>query len=167
MDGLLAVERMVLESIAKGSTNELSIVKDTSLSKGFVSTLVENLIDYQLVELEKRKLILTKTTQNLIQFNKADNVKMELKDLFESMVDNHYAQSPLEEREQILKMQKIWLTDYEFKVMKSMMSNIENYIKSIRKDRLLHPEEEILSEQRVIFWGSDTYSNLIESTLAA
>ncbi len=167
MEGLLAVERMVLESIAKGSTAESSIAKDTSLSEGFVSTLVDNLKDYQLVELDKRKLILTKSTKNLVQFNKADNVKMELKDLFESMVDNHYSQSPLGEREQILKMQKIWLTEYEFKVMKSMMSNIETYIKSIRKDRLLHPEEEILSEQRVIFWGSDTYSNLIESTLAA
>jgi hypothetical protein len=167
MEGLLAVERMVLESVAKGSSNKDIIAKDTSLTEGFVATIIENLKDYNLIELEKKKLILTKTTKNLIQFNKADNVKMELKDLFESLVDNHYSQSSTVEKEHILKMQKIWLTDYEFKVLKSMMSNIDNFIKSIRKDRLLHPEEEILSQQRVIFWGSDTYSNLIESTLRA
>jgi hypothetical protein len=167
VEGLLAVERMVLESVAKGSSNGESISKDTSLTHFFVNTIVENLKDYGLVEKEKGKLILTKSTQNLIQFNKADNVKLELKDLFNSLVENHYKQSALTEKEHILKMQKIWLTDYEYKVLKSMMSNIENYIKSIRKDRLLHPEEEILSQQRVIFWGSDTYANLIDSTLKA
>lgn len=167
MKGLLAVERMVLESISKGASTKKTIARDTSLSESFVSTIAGNLIDYNLIEIEKGKMILTKSTQNLIQFNKADNVKLELKDLFDSLVENHYAQSALKEKKHILKMQKIWLTDYEYKVLKSMMSNIENYITSIRKDRLLHPEEEILSEQRIIFLGSDTYSNLIEPTLKA
>lgn len=164
MRGLLAVERMVLESVSKHKTKIGEIAKDTALSEMFVKTILTNLKEHGLIIYKKGKYLLRKDREILGTFNQSHNVKYEVKDLFGSLVDNYFAESS---EVQTLKMQKIWLTDLEFKIMKSMMSNMENYIKSIRKDRLLNPEEEVLSEQRVIFWGADTYSNLINSSLRA
>ena len=163
MKGLLTVERMVLESINKGK-NEIKIIsEDTSLGEMFVRTILSNLKDYNLIKYQKGKYSLTEKVENLREFNKPQNVKHEVKDLFSSLVDNYYSS----EGAPTLKMQKVWLTDFEYKVLNSYLINMEAFIKSVRKDRLLHPEEEVLAEQRIIFWGTDTYSNLINSTLNA
>ncbi len=164
MKGLLAVERMVLESIDKDKTTVKKISSDTSLSEMFVRTILSNLKDYGLVSYKKGFYMLSKKKESLKAYNQAELVKHEINDLFESLVDNYY--SDIESPNLTLKMQKIWLTDLEFKILRSMMINMDSYIKSIRKDRLLRPEEEILSEQRVIFWGTDSYSNLIKSNLS-
>ena len=164
MKGLLVVERMVLESIGKNRKKISIISKDTNLTEMFVRTIISNLKDYGLVTYRKGEFSLSKRTSGLCMVNKSKNLKNEVKDLFCSLVDNHYC---TEENEQMLKMQKIWLTDLEYKILVSMMDNMDNYIKNIRKDRLLNPEDEILAEQRIIFWGADTYTNLINRTLKA
>lgn len=162
MKGLLVVERMVLESIAKKRKTVSIISKDTKLTEMFVRTIISNLKDYGLITYKKGQFTLSGRTTGLCTVNESQNIKHEVKDLFSSLVDNHYC---TEESGQMLKMQKIWLTDLEYKILMSMMTNMENYIKSIRKDRLLNPEEEVLAEQRILFWGADTYSNLINRTL--
>lgn len=164
MKGLLTVERMVLESVAMGNEKISVISKDTKLSEMFVRTILSNLKEHGLVLYRNGKVSLNKNNQNLVAFNQTQNVKHEVKDLFNSLVENYFFDK---EPEQILKMQKIWLTDLEFKILKSMMDNIQSYIVSIRKDRLLNPEEEVLAEQRVIFWGADSYTNLINTTMKA
>ncbi|MBK26628.1 MAG: hypothetical protein CME70_21690 [Halobacteriovorax sp.] len=164
MRGLLAVERMVLESIDKDRTTVKRIAADTALSEMFVRTILSNLKDYGLISYSKGFYSLNLEKENLRVYNQNKLVKHEINELFESFVDNHFSEE--NKPELTLKMQKIWLTDLEFKILRSMMINMDSFIKSIRKDRLLRPEEEILSEQRVVFWGIDSYSNLINSNLS-
>lgn len=163
MKGLLSVERMVLESVFKGNCTISGISLDSGLSEMFVRTLLGNLKDYGLISYRKGQVEIAKNSEHFKVINKKENLSIELKELFSSLVDNYYGKGNDVE----LKMQKIWLTDYEEKILKSMMQNIDNFIKSIRKDRLLRPEEEILAEQKVIFWGLDSYSSLIGRHLKA
>ena len=162
MEGLLAVERMVLESVSKGNESIEKISETTSLTEMFVRTILSNLRDHGIIKFKKGKFFLNSELENFKRINQPNNLKYEIKDLFGSLVDNHYNSS---KEKPTLKMQKIWLTEHEYKILKSMMINMESYIKSIRKDRLLNPEQEVIAEERVIFWGADTYSNLISQTL--
>lgn len=164
MRGLLAVERMVLESIAAGKKKLNEIAKDTELREAFVKLISSNLINYGLVKFEKNEYFLSSEKRALRDVNQSSFVKEEVKDLFNSLVENYFLG---EEGNSLLKMQKIWLTDGEEKILKGMMYNIESYISSIRKDRLLNPENENRAKQKVIFWGSDTYQNLIERVVKA
>lgn len=164
MKGLLTVERMVLESVAKGREIVCEISNDTKLTDMFVRTILSNLNDYGLVKYRRGRYSLSSDTKRLTEFNMSSNVKLEVKDLFGSLVDNYFEKR---NENQTLKMQKIWLTDLEFKILKSMMDKMQSYIISIRKDRLLRPEQEVLAEQRVIFWGTDTYTSLINKSIKA
>jgi hypothetical protein len=170
-DGLLMIERIVIESISKKEKNIQEIEIDTNLNHGLLlnilpSLLMRNMIRYKngMYSLDKEHCF-----QWLSQVNKKENVKEEAKEIFTSLV-NQYFEKDSTIAPQIgpqLKIQKMWLTRDEELILKSHMATLEGFFNGVKEARKYHPQREKTCEQRVVIWGLSQYSDLVEGVLKA
>ena len=107
-NGLLVIERMVLESLSKKNRNLEELANDTGLDHGLLKNilpafLMNNLVNYQrgiykLNNDEMRK-------ERIKSYNAKENIKEEVKELFTSMV-NKYFREDLQKKQDRCKSKK-------------------------------------------------------------
>ena len=171
-DGLLIIERIIIESLAKKEKNLYELKLDTNLDHSLLLNILPNLMMKNMIRYQQG--IYTLQRENcfewLNQVNQVDNVKEEAKELFISLV-NQYFQKDLSKKNEELspqfKIQKMWLTHDEEILLQSHMANLDGFFHSIKKSRQMKPQKEKTCEQRVVFWGLSKYSDLVDGVLAA
>ncbi len=165
-EGLLIVERIVIESLAKKSKSLKELSEDTELSTNLLLNLLPNLLMKNLVTFEKGLYFLN--SNNLEKIKKINLEKLalknETKEIFTSLV-NQYFDKDLKEAT-LFKMQKIFVTGDEEKILKNHLLSLENFINQLKQKRLKNPIVERTSEQKILYWGMSSYSNIIDEAMA-
>jgi hypothetical protein len=170
-DGLLILERIVIESISKKEKNIQELSLDTNLEHSILLNILPNLLMKNILRYNRGSYSIDKETSLkwLSGINKDDNLKDEAKELFTSLV-NQYFKKDIEMQNQkkaLLKIQKVWLTKDEEIVFNAHMINLENFFQNIKKSRKSQPVREKTHEQKVVFWGASQYSDLVHGVLEA
>ena len=170
-DGLLIIERIIIESLSKKERNLQEIINDTSLEHSLLLNILPNLLMKNMIRytrgiysLEKENCFLW-----LKEINKNDYIKEEAKELFISLVNQYFradiCKKPAMETQ--LKIQKVWLTSDEEMVLRSHMASLDGFFTGVKASRRVKPEREKTSEQRVVIWGLSQYSDLVDGVLEA
>jgi hypothetical protein len=170
-DGLLILERIVIESISKKEKNIQELSFDTNLEHSILLNILPNLLMKNILKYNRGSYSIDKeaSLKWLSNINKEDNLKDEATELFTSLV-NQYFKKDIEMQNQkkaLLKIQKVWLTKDEEIVFNAHMINLENFFQNIKKSRKLQPIREKTYEQKVVFWGASQYSDLVHGVLEA
>lgn len=166
-NGLLVLERIVIESLIKKEMNIEELVVQTGLSHGLLLNILPNLIMNFLVKYERGQYSLNREMigQWSKEINKIENLKEEAREIFNSLVNSYFKQEV--ERSVELKIQKLWLTADEEKLLNGHLKNLESFFKNIKEQRLRKPVVERTKQQKVIVWGHLEYSNIIQEVLEA
>lgn len=170
-DGLLIIERIIVESLSKKERNMQEIIVDTNLDHSLLLNVLPNLLMKNMIRYKRGIYSIDKENcfQWLTQVNQTDNVKEEAKELFISLV-NQYFQKDDEKKQALppqLKIQKMWLTEGEEMVLRSHMAGLEAFFTGVKASRKTKPQREKTCEQRVVIWGLSQYSDLVEGVLQA
>ena len=166
-NGLLMIERLVIESLSKKAKNLKELEIDTNLSHALLLNLIPNLLMNNLVTYSKGIYSIDKENcfAWLSEVNQTDNLKEEAREIFNSLVNQYFAREVQKKAE--LKIQKVFLTADEEKVLRSHVINLENFFKGIKEARRSKPVNEKTCEQRVVVWGLTNYSDLVTGFLHA
>ena len=170
-DGLLIIERIIIESLSKKEKNLQEIIHDTSLEHSLLLNILPNLLMKNMIRYTRGTYSIEKEEcfKWLDEINQVDNIKEEVKELFVSLVNQHFKNN-LNKKSAIetqLKIQKVWLTRDEELVLRSHMATLDGFFTGVKDSRRKKPEREKTSEQRVVIWGLSQYSDLIEGVLEA
>jgi hypothetical protein len=170
-DGLLLIERIVIESLSKKEKNIQEIEIDTNLGHALLLNILPNLLMRNMIRYKQGVYSLDKEHCFiwLNEVNKKENIKEEAKEIFTSLVNQYFkkdATIPQQTGPQ-LKIQKMWLTRDEEMILKSHMATLEGFFNGVKEARKYHPQKEKTCEQRVVIWGFSQYSDLVEGVLKA
>jgi hypothetical protein len=170
-DGLLMIERIVIESLSKKEKNIQEIEIDTNLAHGLLLNILPNLLMRNMIKYKNGVYSIDKEQcfSWLKEVNKKENVKEEAKEIFTSLVNQYFKRDPLLTPQvgPQLKIQKMWLTRDEEIILKSHMATLEAFFHGVKDARRSHPQREKTCEQRVVIWGATCYSDLVEGVLQA
>ncbi len=169
-DGLLMIERIVIESLSKKEKNIQEIEIDTNLSHGLLLNVLPNLLMRNMIRYKGGLYSIDKDHcfEWLSDVNKKENVKEEAKEIFTSLVNQYFKKEATATNVgPQLKIQKMWLTRDEEIILKSHMANLEGFFSGVKEARKHRPQREKTCEQRVVIWGFSHYSDLVEGVLQA
>ena len=170
-DGLLIIERIIIESLSKKERNLEEIKLDTNLDHALLMNVLPHLLMKNMIRYHRGIYSIDKENcfRWLGQVNRDENVKEEAKELFISLV-NEYFKKDLQPKRAIapqLKIQKMWLTQDEEIILRSHMATLENFFVNVKDSRKTRPQRERTCEQRVVIWGLSQYSDLVDGVLKA
>ncbi len=170
-DGLLMIERIVIESLSKKEKNIQEIEIDTRLSHGLLLNIMPNLLMRNMIRYKNGIYALDKehTFEWLKVINKTEHIKEEAREIFTSLVNQYFKTETQKEGPQSsqFKIQKMWLTKEEEMILNSHLSTLEGFFQGVKEARKYQPQREKTCEQRVVVWGMTDYSNLIDGVLKA
>lgn len=170
-EGLLMVERIVIESLSKKEKNIQEIELDTNLSHGLLLNIMPNLLMRNMIRYKSGIYSLDKEHAFLwlSEINKTENIKEEASEIFTSLVNQYFKNDEELKKPKVsqFKIQKMWLTKEEEMILKSHMSTLEGFFTGVKEARKYHPQREKTCEQRVVVWGITDYSDLIDGVLKA
>lgn len=170
-EGLLIIERIIVESLSKKERNLQEIILDTNLEHALLLNVLPNLLMKNIIRYNRGTYSIEKENcfMWLNEINQKDNIKEEAKELFISLVNQYFAKEVSAKSivEPQLKIQKVWLTSDEEIVLRSHMAGLESFFSTVKTSRKVRPEKEKTCEQRVIIWGWSQYSDLVDGVLQA
>jgi hypothetical protein len=170
-DGLLIIERIIIESLSKKERNLQELIIDTNLEQSLLLNVLPNLIMKNIIRYSRGTYSIDKENcfQWLSEVNRDDNVKEEAKELFISLVNQYFTKGEEKKTsiEPQLKIQKMWLTREEEVILRSHMAGLESFFTGVKASRRMKPEREKTHEQRVVIWGLSQYSDLVDGVLQA
>lgn len=170
LEGLLVVERMVLESLSRKARNLQEIMIDTGLGEDLLKNIIPFFLMENMVRYERGiySLNMKENQKWLEKINKREHLKEEVRELFTSLINQYFNEMKLEENKNVnLKVRKVWLNPSEEKILNSYVKSIESFIKNIEDDRKRKPVQERLCEKKVFIWGQTDYSHLARGVLEA
>lgn len=158
-DGISIVERMVLESLQRDGKTIDRLAEDIGLPQTVAFNSLSHLMSKNLVITFNSIYFINKKLNWSESINKASNLKNEQREILEGIVENC---STLRESDTSdLKIQKFWMNQNDINIFKSMLYNIEQFLKNLTVDS----SEDSTKRQQIIFWGHSSYSHLANSLL--
>jgi hypothetical protein len=158
---LLVVERVVLESLEKRELLVEELKSQTGFSSSLLSGVLHLLINRGIVKKNNELYGINWERKgdwlNIVQ-NK-DGVKAELRELFSVMVNQERS------RENILKVQKVWLEPSEKQELERKWKEIESYLANLKEKRKRKPIAEKTIGKQVLVFGVSPYESLVDGIL--
>jgi hypothetical protein len=150
------LERLILESLSRKEKDLSSLEDDTKLDQLILSNILQSLAAKNLVILERRKYYLNQALSNLMIKELKDNqsVMAEVNQVIKVCMNNM-----LNHNEGLFKYKKVYMDKSEEKLFNALLIQMETFIDGLSRNKgKTH-------EQKVIFWGSDTYENITHQLL--
>jgi Mn-dependent DtxR family transcriptional regulator len=162
MKRLLIVERIVLESISSGARTVEAIARDTDLDEGLVKNILFHFHQMNMVQYVKGIYTINEKGRNWAQdINHKDSIRDEVKDVFSNAVHDYFSKT---EKNSKIKMQKVWLTEKEEKILQAQLYSLETFIQGIQKEKS-RVKDFKTSEKKLIFWGFGQYADVVKSSI--
>ena len=164
-EGILVVERIVLECLEKSSRDLGQIQEDTGLGYKFLVNILSYLIERGMVKYENSQYCLNLDQKKdwIHHLQDQSSIKEEVKELFSSLVNEYYREELKQKTS--LNVQKIWLTEKEKRSLDFKLQDINDFIHKIKNNRKFYPEKEKTREKQVLIWGISPYQSLMEGLL--
>lgn len=165
--GLLLIERFIIEGLSKKDMNIQELAIQTRFDHGLLLNILPNLMMRNMINYKNGIYSLNRLDGHkwIQQINKKEFLKDEVKDVFQSLVNNYFKEEVAKNSD--LKVQKIWLTKDEELILNSHLKGLESFFKNVKEARLKKTENERLFEQKVVVWGHMTYGDIVNEILEA
>jgi len=154
---LLLTERMVIESVAHGRMTLENIAIDTGIDLEVINSIVPELLMKNILIYRKGLYTLNMDNKEgwIFEINKLSNKKKEIRDILNASID-------LLDKKESLKLQKVFLTSFEEKLLRIELKRVETFIESIRSEQVKFKNKRMTKDLKVIYWGCSDYSDLVE-----
>ena len=166
-EGLLTVERIVLESIARMKKNLNELKFDTSLEISVLKNILENFLSKEIILFDEGIYSLNHDTKEgwLLDINKKENIKEEVKDLFNSVANQYFrieTSSQYFTSQVGLKVKKIFMSQEEEVVFQAYLRNFSKFLDSLKGYK---EKGERLCNQYVIIHGFAPYFKILDDIM--
>lgn len=160
MKGLLVVERYILEIIGNCEKTFEELQNESQLPTKLLKSILNNLNKREILSLKENFIFLNKKNKKHIlkEINSKEMVKEELKELFNSFLNEYFEK---EAEKASLNVKKVKLDKFEYLVLQSHFKNLKDFFSNLS----LNCEKEVYSDN-VILWGECDYRNLVKGSLA-
>lgn len=162
--GLFIIERLILESISKGNNHLEALLQDTKQDIRVVSNTLDFFEEH--LVLDKKGAFYYVNDDMMKDWLKTINsswaVCSEVQELLGTLVKDYFSKKG---QDSSLKMQKVHMTKSEEKIFKNHIEGLEKFIKDVNINRKFDSISCKTSEQKVVFWGSSNYGNLVDCSL--
>jgi hypothetical protein len=150
---LTTIERVVIESLSKGIKNAQEIIEDTGLVSGVVFNTLNALIIKDVLCLKNERYSINETSKERLKemLENQESIQSEIKELI-----NYSINLSIRQKKGKFVVKKVCLTAREEQQLETMMNNMNRFI-----DDRHHGTCQTKSE-KVIFWGENKYSDIIE-----
>lgn len=160
-NGLILLERIVIESFGADSKSLQQIERDTSLPLGVVKKIIENLRQRKLVKGEGPFFQLDwSNDENWEEVHSAQAKCDETKELCNQMIENYFFGGFGE-----LKLRKIEMTGEEQNIFSALLKNVDSFIEQIEFSRKKSKGPSSPLKQKVVWWGSSGYDEILKGHL--
>lgn len=166
-EGLLTVERIVLESLSRGKKNINELKFDTSLDISVLKNIIGNFVVKGMVLADERYFSLNLQTKEkwLLQINRKENIKEEVKDLFNSISNQFFnieTSAQYFSNQVGLKVKKVFMTREEEVIFQAILGKLTKFL-----DELQGTEEKgrRLCRQSVVVYGFSPYFKILEEIM--
>lgn len=152
------VERYIIESINNEKLFINQIAKKTKLELNYIYNILKSLIERKILASQDERYFLNPNLEKeqLIQIQSKENKYYEISEILSACLrENLFNENPLIN----FKFKKVFLNEKEEKIFSGLLYNLEAFLNSIPK------REQIISEQKIIFWGGGSYENITTSAL--
>jgi hypothetical protein len=150
---LTTIERVVIESLSKGIKNAQEIIEDTGLVSGVVFNTLNALIIKDVLCLKNERYSINETSKERLKemLENQESIQSEIKELI-----NYSINLSIRQKKGKFVVKKVCLTAREEQQLETMMNNMNRFIDD-RHHRTCQTKSE-----KVIFWGENKYSDIIE-----
>ena len=157
MNGILLIERAILEALEKKTMTEIELINEIGVEKKFILNSIRSLI-----------------IDKLIQF---DGHGYSLKEIVESEMKTDLSNSENEQSEEKLdmvqffdqlKIEKLYMDSFEEKLLQIHLKNFYDFIHGIKlaeKKGFKKTSEYKTCDRKVIFVGSGRYGDILTKSL--
>lgn len=151
---------MILESLAENPKTMKELRGSTRLDQSITDLIVQQFLIQNVVIIQHdNQLSLNSNINQEIKdllYNK-ENIKIEIGEILDSSIHNKI---DLDSQDS-LKLKKVYMSEKEERIYKGLLYNLESFINS-----LTNTKGEI-SNKKIIFWGENTYENVVNYSLNA
>lgn len=163
--GLLVVERMILESIGNGEKSAIAISEDTGLNHGIVLNSLQNLLLCNLVNFSTGHYTIDhdEWVKQKEKINSSENVKLEMRTLFTSMVNRYFKKDGSTK----IRYRKIYLNADEETTYNQLLKNLDQFMVESQKRRVVGRLPAKLGRQKVVIFGETEYSGVVNDIIRA
>ena len=153
---LLLEERIVLEAIDLEGRSLQEIIESTGLDGVIISNIMPDLLMKNIVKYKNELYFLDRETSPdwIKEINKSESTKIEIKELLASSVE-------IMGRGSSLKLKKVYLSDFEEKLLKIEMNRVDKFIEDLRNNPKAKAQ---VKDMKVIFWGHGEYGRIISNS---
>jgi len=152
MKGLSSLERIILESIGKGSPVYEEIQVQTGLHENVFYNVLQALIIRGLVSTDGVRYKISEALSPLLleEINGKEAKQAEYLELMEAVVE--------QPNERVFRFQKVAMDSRDEKIFVAMLSNLESFLADAHKKA---QSSVPMKERKVVFWGMGEVKNLM------
>lgn len=149
------IERMLLETIHQGPKNNLELEDSTGLKREVLQKVLMSLLTKGLLQTNQDSkysinTILNKNIKDEL-YDKA-NITVEIGDIINSCTSQVENIIPF-------KLKKVYLTQKDESLLRTLLYSVESFLDNVKT------KSNKISQQKIIFWGGNSYENIINNTL--
>lgn len=150
------IERLVLESLSKSAKEIFELIQDTKLDKQVIINILQTLLLKNLIVIEERRYQISKNLNSVLikQLKNEQSMLIEVSQVVKSTI-----KQCLNSKDNSFKYKKVYMDKDEEKLFKAMLIQLESFIEGLDKKRGK------TYQQKVIFWGSNSYENITSDML--
>ena len=163
MEGILIVERFVIESLYKKQKNLIELNDDTGLDKNILLNILTNLSFKKIILFKEGMYSLNyeKKEEWLEQINRPENKQQEIKEMFIALVNKYFKEGKSESN---LSIRKVSLSELDEKVLNNHFKEIDHYLKNLERNKKFSTSR--TGQEKVFIWGQGSYGNLMQEFLS-
>jgi len=159
MSELLMLERIVVESIAKGKSKIEDIQKDTGIEHSFLLSICAKLLKRGLINYKLGNYTVSSDQLSWQRVNNPQIIKNEIKEVSDNIIDVFF-ENRIKNK---LKLQKVYISEKDEKILNSLLNSVETFVQDLRNSP--KNKETKTKNQKVLMWGYGEYNDLIRNTL--
>jgi hypothetical protein len=150
------IERLILESLSRSPKELFELMHDTKMDKNVIINILQSLLVKNLLTVDSNRYqINSNLNQALIQQIKNEqNTLIEIGQVVKTTIKHS-----LNYKDNSFKYKKVYMNNDEEKIFKAMLIQLETFIEGLDK------KKGKTFEQKVIFWGSNSYENITTDML--
>ena len=157
------IERMVLESLNKGSKSSTELFECTGISPHILTKITISLISKNLIVMKDKKYSMNKSLSSEMKqlLTRYIEKKFEALELMGQTIDLSVEQNQ-KQYPASFHLKKVAMTKTEKAIFKGLTHQLESFLKELEKKN----RKNLTSEQELIFWGAGNYGNIIQTYIS-
>lgn len=155
------LERLVLESLSKCPKELFELMQDTKLDKNVVINILQSLLIKNLLTVTNNRYQINQNLNQVLiqQLKDQQNTLIEIGQVVKTTIKHSQ-----NFKDNSFKYKKVYMNSDDEMLFKAMLIQLESFIEELEKK---NKKKGKTYQQKVIFWGSNSYENITTDMLSS